>query len=252
MLNYKKNTESCPWSLVDIVVISSFIIVLITMDPLGLGSNLVRSIKSNFFIFTKEPKLLYYFSTSVYSAIIKAVGISLIILAVFLRRVPFWKTVVFSGSNRIRKSYVPKFIMFILASALIRLMSITNPLIPNIPFRSVFPEAMLIGNITLIFATILVAPFIEEVLFRGFLYPAINKYTGMYPSIVITSLLFTFAHYPQLKYDPVFVIVIMSLSLIITTVRAKTGSTWLAILMHFMYNSTYVAIGLLYYFFYIY
>jgi len=122
-----------------------------------------------------------------------------------------------------------------------------NPLVPNMPLDSIFTEAVIIGNIVIIFSVIFVAPFIEEILFRGFIYPAFNKYMGIYPSIILTSFLFTLAHYPNIKDEYLFMAIIFTLSLVITYARAKTGSTWLAIIMHHIYNLMYIAIGFINY-----
>ncbi|MFH1753284.1 MAG: CPBP family intramembrane glutamic endopeptidase, partial [Candidatus Omnitrophota bacterium] len=80
--------------------------------------------------------------------------------------------------------------------------------------------------------------------------PALNRYMGIYPAIVLTSALFTLAHFPQIRDDFHFIAIIFSLSLVITYARAKTGSTLVAMVMHHVYNLSCVAIGLIKYFIY--
>ena len=142
------------------------------------------------------------------------------------------------------RAYLP---LYAIACLVLRDISSLNPLVPNLPFDSIFLEAKIIGNVVVIFSVILIAPVVEEAIFRGFLYPGINRYVGMHPAVFVTAALFTLAHYPQVRGEPVFAATLFLLGLIITYARALTGSTLLAVLMHFIYNSMYVAVGLVNY-----
>ncbi len=242
LLFNEKNTAACPWSLADIALVAILIALFIIKDPLHLGVEVLKYLRLHFFIFTREPKLFYYLGTSINTIIFKFVLIFFVLIAVKLRRVSFWNSIVFTGKIPAGwyRAWLP---IFAGVSVVLRLISMSNPLVPNLPFCSVFPEAMITGNIVIIFSILFVAPFIEEISFRGFLYPALNKYMGMYPSIFFTSALFTLAHYPQIKGEILFIAIIFILSLMITYAKAKTGSTWLAIVMHHVYNLMYIIVG---------
>ena len=237
-----KGRELCPWSFVDVTIIASLIAIITIKDPLHFGAEIIRYARLHFFIFTKEPKLLFYLGNSISTIIFKAVITIFVVLLVKIRKVSFWENVVFTGDSESlwwRNRILP----YVLLCILFRFIGMSNPLIPNIPFNSVFTEALIVGNALIIISVLFVAPFVEEIAFRGFLYPALNKYMGIYPSILITSALFTVAHYPQIKEDYNFMAIIFMLSIAITYARAKTGSTWVAIVMHHIYNLVYVGIG---------
>jgi len=82
------------------------------------------------------------------------------------------------------------------------------------------------------------APLVEELFFRGFLYPVLARWFGVVASIVITALGFGLVHAGQLgrAWGPVLVIFLVGIAL--TAVRAKTKSVAAGWLMHFAYNST--------------
>ncbi len=236
-----RDPEACQWSLVDVLAFSVLIAVFAFKDPFHLGAHIIRYLRLHFFIFTKEPKLLYYLSIYIGSIIFKCVSLVLLAALVKLRGISFRRSVLSPG--RVPPSWEVWLPLYIIACVVMRLVSIMNPLVPNIPFNSLFTEALVVGNAVTIFSVLLVAPFVEEVLFRGFLYPGLNRHLGIHPAVFITSLLFTLAHYPQIKEDIVFMAVIFALSLMITYAKARTGSTYLAIKMHFLYNLVSIGIG---------
>ena len=245
ILSSGKSEKACPWSLVDVAIITGLLALIVIKDPFGIGLSIVRFLRLHFYIFTKEPKLLSYLSISINAIIFKIVFIIFIILAVKARAVPFGKSVLSKGNvPRSLYKWIP---LYIGVCALLRLVEMSNPLAPSIPFASVFSEAAIAGNIIIIFSIVILAPLLEEISFRGFLFPALNRRMGIYPAIVITSVLFTLAHYPQIKGDFTIMAIIFSFSLVITYARAKTGSTWLAIFMHHVYNLVYVVVGFLYF-----
>ncbi len=236
-----KNDEHCPWSIVDVIVLTAIMAVFLFNDPFHIGMRIVTFMRSHFQVFIKEPRLLYYLNVYINSIIFKTLSIVFLVAIVHARRIPFRRTVVSSGRmSDLREAWVP---IFIGACILVRVLASPNPLVPNIPFNSVFLNAKIIGNIVIVFAVLFIAPFTEEIVFRGFLYPAFNRYMGVAPAIVATSFLFTLAHYPQMSDEWGFLTVIFVLSLVITYARAKTGSTWVAIIMHFIYNTVSICVG---------
>jgi membrane protease YdiL (CAAX protease family) len=82
------------------------------------------------------------------------------------------------------------------------------------------------------------APLMEELFFRGFLYPVLARWLGVGISIVLTGIGFGLIHASQLgrAWAPVFVIFLVGA--VLTTVRATTKSVASSFLMHFAYNGT--------------
>jgi uncharacterized protein len=89
--------------------------------------------------------------------------------------------------------------------------------------------------LTSIFA-ITFGPFMEELIFRGFLYPVLARRIGMVASITITGILFGLVHSLQLSYawGPVLLIVIVGI--VLTTVRALKKSVGASLIVHITYN----------------
>jgi membrane protease YdiL (CAAX protease family) len=82
------------------------------------------------------------------------------------------------------------------------------------------------------------APLMEELFFRGFLYPVLARRWGVATSILLTSASFGAIHAPQLgrAWGPVLIIFLVGLVLTIT--RAITKSVAAGLLIHIAYNGT--------------
>jgi len=85
---------------------------------------------------------------------------------------------------------------------------------------------------------VVVAPLMEELFFRGFLYPVLARRLGMVLGIVLTGLGFALVHAQQLgrAWGPVLIIFLVGVAL--TTARAKAKSVAAGWLIHFAYNGT--------------
>ncbi len=83
-----------------------------------------------------------------------------------------------------------------------------------------------------------VAPLMEELFFRGFLYPVLARRLGLVAGIGLTSLGFGLIHAPQLgrAWAPVLVVFLVGVAL--TVVRARTKSVAASMLVHMAYNGT--------------
>jgi membrane protease YdiL (CAAX protease family) len=83
---------------------------------------------------------------------------------------------------------------------------------------------------------VLVAPLVEELFFRGFLYPALARWTGSLASILITAAAFASLHGAQLAYAWAPLLVLFVVGAVLTTIRARTGSVATCVLVHMGYN----------------
>jgi uncharacterized protein len=91
---------------------------------------------------------------------------------------------------------------------------------------------------------VLVAPVVEETLFRGFLYPVAARTFGVPIGIVLTGLLFGLLHASQLSGGPWLVVLIIFVGCVFTWIRAKTGTVLASFIVHTAYNGIQV-VGLL-------
>ena len=85
---------------------------------------------------------------------------------------------------------------------------------------------------------ILVAPLVEEVIFRGFLFAALEWSWGLHAAVWSTSVLFAAIHVPQLRGGVLPVVAIFGVGLALSWIRARTGSLAPPYFMHLAYNST--------------
>ena len=109
------------------------------------------------------------------------------------------------------------------------------PIPKHLPIDRFFGNA-LEAAIMSIFA-VSFAPLMEELFFRGFLYPVLARRTGMVISILLTSAAFAVLHGAQLKYSWA-VLIIFLVGVALTTVRALTKSVAASFLVHVGYNGT--------------
>lgn len=80
------------------------------------------------------------------------------------------------------------------------------------------------------------APIVEEVIYRGILYSALQRTFGMSFGVVLVTFLFALVHVPQYwpSYSTIFLLTLLSLTL--TLIRARTGNLLPCIIFHFIFN----------------
>jgi membrane protease YdiL (CAAX protease family) len=91
---------------------------------------------------------------------------------------------------------------------------------------------------------VLVAPLVEETLFRGYLYPMFARAFGIGPAILLTGLLFGLMHGAQLGWTWSLVAMLTTVGVVFTLVRARTGTVFASFLMHLGYNGLISAAAL--------
>jgi membrane protease YdiL (CAAX protease family) len=84
---------------------------------------------------------------------------------------------------------------------------------------------------------ILVAPLFEETLFRGCIYPVVARTFGMPVGILTTGVLFGLAHSLQLAGAWNQVALVSLVGVVLTYIRARTGTVLASFLVHVGYNS---------------
>ena len=86
--------------------------------------------------------------------------------------------------------------------------------------------------------SITLAPLMEELFFRGFLYPVLARRLGLPLAVFFTALGFAALHGAQLQFSWGPVLVIFLVGVVLTMVRAKTNSVAAGVLIHMAYNGT--------------
>jgi membrane protease YdiL (CAAX protease family) len=110
------------------------------------------------------------------------------------------------------------------------------------------------GAFSLMAMAVLIAPLVEETVFRGYLYPVLARITsavlqffgmesssairaGVATSILLTGTLFGLMHAPQLGWTWGLVSLLTLVGVIFTFARAWTGTVLASFLLHLGYNS---------------
>jgi membrane protease YdiL (CAAX protease family) len=110
------------------------------------------------------------------------------------------------------------------------------PIPKELPIDSFFQtpaEAWALGILS-----VTLAPLMEELFFRGFLYPVLARSLGLPFAVFLTALGFAALHGAQLLFSWGPVLVIFLVGLVLTMVRAKTNSVAAGVLIHMAYNGT--------------
>jgi membrane protease YdiL (CAAX protease family) len=86
------------------------------------------------------------------------------------------------------------------------------------------------------------APFVEEVVYRGVLYPAVARRVGRIAAIVIVSTLFLYVHWEQYAGEAAYLVPLGLLSLVLTSLRAYSGSLLPSFALHLLFNAVQVSL----------
>jgi membrane protease YdiL (CAAX protease family) len=110
------------------------------------------------------------------------------------------------------------------------------PIPKDVPFEEFFKhplEAYLTSILAISFG-----PLMEELFFRGFLYPVLARWLGVTAGVFVTALGFGMLHAMQLGFAWGAVFIIFLVGLALTIVRAVTNSVGCSLVVHIVYNST--------------
>ena len=97
--------------------------------------------------------------------------------------------------------------------------------------------------ITVVLFAVLVAPVVEEVFFRGYLYGALEHALGAWGAVLVVGLVFGLFHGLQYAGVPAALIAVTVMGLATTWIRKAAGGIWPCIVLHLIYNL--VGVGLL-------
>ncbi len=150
-------------------------------------------------------------------------------------RKPFWRTLGWS--------WHPKF-RWIHAIGLALLMAFAIPLLDKIlPHRETDLEKILkMGmavKLMIVFLAIVTAPLVEEIVYRGLLYSSIEGVMGKGVAVAVATMMFALVHVPQYWGSVAAITAILSLSLVLTFLRAWTGKLLPCVITHLVYNGAH-------------
>jgi membrane protease YdiL (CAAX protease family) len=164
-----------------------------------------------------------------------------------LRGFPFWRTLGWKTLAHLRLGQTRNpWVYFFSGCVLSVLVSIITAKV-QAPEHAPIQDIFKYKDTALLFMAmaVLIAPLVEETIFRGYLYPLVAKSFGIVPGIVVTGVLFGLMHGYQLGWTLSLVGVLILVGLIFTTVRARTGTVFASFLLHLGYNSTIAIVTIL-------
>ncbi len=115
------------------------------------------------------------------------------------------------------------------------------PMPKNTPFDQFF-DRPLDAYLTAVFA-VTFGPLMEELFFRGMLYPVLARRLGAIAGIFITAVLFGLMHFAQYGRSWGAVLIIFLVGVVLTTIRAVTKSVASSFLAHVGYNTTLMVLA---------
>ena len=110
------------------------------------------------------------------------------------------------------------------------------------PMPKSLPIYKLLGNTASAYALalygILLAPLVEELFFRGFLYPVLARRFSLAAAVLLTSFGFSLIHISQLAGAWLPLFILFCVGILLTLARAYTGSVAAPFVIHTFYNAT--------------
>jgi membrane protease YdiL (CAAX protease family) len=86
------------------------------------------------------------------------------------------------------------------------------------------------------FLAVATAPLVEEIIYRGMLYPALQRVIGMGGAIAVVSIMFAGVHVLQYRNNIGVIAVITLLSVSLTVVRALSDRLLPSVIIHLVFN----------------
>ena len=152
---------------------------------------------------------------------------------------PFWRTI---GWRPLVTRQVPKAVVYaslvaagFLLSMFVQFASSFSLPKTKLPIETFFQDRG--SALLLMLVSVLLAPVLEETIFRGFIYPVIARGFGILASVIITGTLFGLLHSAQLWGGWLQIGMLVVVGITFTYVRAVTRTVIASYLLHLSYNS---------------
>jgi len=153
-------------------------------------------------------------------------------------KMPFWRTM---GWRRLGAKRVPQVFTYLgliaggfLLAVLVEIASARFGENVKVPMEDLFQDRR--TAVLVMLSAVLLAPIVEETIFRGYIYPVIARRFGWAAGVVATGILFGLLHAAQLWSAWVQIALMVSVGLILSYARAKKGTVVASYVLHLSYN----------------
>jgi membrane protease YdiL (CAAX protease family) len=159
-------------------------------------------------------------------------------------RAPFWRTI---GWRPLERGYSPPALRLfgfiatgLVLAFVVQIGSAIFGTKTELPIERLFEDRLTV--ILVLALSVLMAPLVEETIFRGYIYPVVARSFGRGIAIVATGALFGLLHAAQLWGGWTQIALLVFVGLVLTYTRATTKTVLASYLVHLSYNFT-VSVG---------
>jgi membrane protease YdiL (CAAX protease family) len=221
--------ENPPWTFREIVlltVMAIFLVAFFQVFAIGIArhrypSTPLADLAQNARV-VLPPQVLAYFAL---------LGCMMLLLR--SRGLHFWKSIRWIWPSSRWLGFV---VLGVLLAIIMQTASTVLPVPKQLPIDQFFADTVSAYMLAIFGVTL--APLMEELYFRGFLYPVLARRLGMPVSVAITSLTFALIHESQLGHAWGPMLLLFFVGVALTMARVHTGSVATSFLIHVGYNST--------------
>ena len=230
--------ENPIWSGWDVLLIAglTFVSMLVLQLLVIFGAVWFVYPHSNLSEVSQKPILLLVSQFLIYAVV--AAGMVMLVEGKY--HVPFWQSIRWNWPRSEWK-------LLALGAGMLFTLGLMQSLLPmpkDTPFEHLFDRPRDAYLLSIIAVTL--GPLMEELFFRGLMYPVLARRLGAAWGIALTALPFGLIHLPQYGWAWGAALIIVLVGVVCGVVRAVTGSVGASFLVHVGYNGTQMIIAVVY------
>jgi membrane protease YdiL (CAAX protease family) len=234
-----------PWSWTDLVLFVVLAIAGFILISLFVGLAIAVS-GANFRSIQNNPHDINLLSIAI-QVLVDLGLLAYLVAQMRLRfRSPFWHTI---GWRKLDTGRIPPLAFYsglilsgFFLSIIVSLGSSLFPPAKNLPIETLFQDRY--ATVLFMSVAVLIAPLVEETIFRGYIYPVVARSFGKVWGILATGTLFGLLHASQLWGGWSQIALLVFVGVVLTFARALSRTVVASFVIHTSYNSVQV-IGLL-------
>jgi uncharacterized protein len=225
------------WSGWDVLLIAGlgFVSVLVFQLTVLVGAKLVIFPQASLADVAQKPIVLLVSQFLIYIPI----AVCMFVLVEGKYHVPFWQAIRWNWPDA--QWGLAALALGAIMLVALSLLQIVLPMPKDTPFDHLFDRPRDAYLLALLAVTI--GPLMEELFFRGFMYPVLERRIGMMWGILLTALPFGLLHLQQYGWAWAAGLVIFLVGVVCGVVRAVTKSVAASFLVHVGYNGTQMLIA---------
>jgi uncharacterized protein len=225
------------WSGWDVLLIAGlgFVSVLVLQLTVLVGAKLVIFPQASLADVAQKPIVLLVSQFLIYIPI----AVCMFVLVEGKYHVPFWQAIRWNWPDA--QWGLAALALGAIMLVALSLLQIVLPMPKDTPFDHLFDRPRDAYLLALLAVTI--GPLMEELFFRGFMYPVLERRIGMMWGVLLTALPFGLLHLQQYGWAWAAGLVIFLVGVVCGVVRAVTKSVAASFLVHVGYNGTQMLIA---------